>query len=97
MNFENMAENIQELCANGASQSDLIDYLLNSFNESPLMQILTDPENQPSQYGTVPLNWYENLENKIERMRFNVGEVIDSLDGSYEKHRIRKKLQLAID
>lgn len=39
-----------------------------------IMQILTDPENQPSQYGTVPLSWYENLENKLERMRFEVSE-----------------------
>lgn len=84
MNVKNMAENIQELCANGASQSDLI-------------QILTDPENQPSQYGTVPLIWYENLENRIERIRFMVGEVVDELDGTYEKHAIRKLLQEALD
>ena len=62
-----------------------------------IMQILTDPDNQPSQFGTVPLKWYENLENKLEKIRFNVGEVIDSLDGSYEKHAIRKKLQEAIE
>ena len=60
-------------------------------------QSLTDPENQPSQFGTVPLEWYENLENKLGKVRFNVSEVIDSLDGSYEKHAIRKKLQKAIE
>lgn len=60
-------------------------------------QSLTDPENQPSQFGTIPLEWYENLEKKIEKIRYNVGEVIDSLYGSYEKHGIRKKLQEAIN
>ena len=30
-------------------------------------------------------------------MRFNVAEVIDTLDGSYESHAMRKKLQEAID
>ena len=60
-------------------------------------QALTDPENQPSQFGTVPLEWYENLESKLESVRFKVGEVIDSLDGSYEKHAIRKKLQEALE
>jgi hypothetical protein len=60
-------------------------------------QALTDPENQPSQFGTVPLEWYENLENKIDKIRYNVGEVIDSLYGSYEAHGIRKKLQEAIN
>ena len=62
-----------------------------------LIQTLTDPENQPSQFGTVPIEWYENLENKLELYRFKVGEVIDSLDGSYEKHAIRKALQEAIE
>lgn len=62
-----------------------------------LEQILHDPENQPSQYGTVPLEWYENLENKINRIRFNVEQVIDSLSGSYDMHAIRKKLQTAVD
>ena len=62
-----------------------------------LIQALTDPENQPSQFGTVPIEWYENLENKLELYRFKVGEVIDSLDGSYEKHAIRKALQEAIE
>ena len=62
-----------------------------------LEQILHDPENQPSQYGTVPLEWYENLENKINRIRFNVEQVIDSLSGSYDTHAIRKKLQIAVD
>ena len=61
------------------------------------IQAITDPENQPSQFGTVPLEWYENLENKLEKIIFNVGEVIDSLDGSYEKHVIRKALQDAIE
>lgn len=60
-------------------------------------QSLTDPENQPSQFGTVPLEWYENLENKIDKIRDNVNAVIDGLDGSYEKHGIRKKLQQAIN
>lgn len=64
---------------------------------SKFEQSLTDDENQPSQFGTVPLSWYENLEKKIERIRFKVGEVIDSLDGSYERHSIRKQLQTAID
>lgn len=62
-----------------------------------LEQILHDPENQPSQYGTVPLEWYENLENKINRIRFNVEQVIDSLSGSYDMHTIREKLQTAVD
>jgi hypothetical protein len=62
-----------------------------------LEQILHDPENQPSQYGTVPLVWYENLENKINRIIFNVEQVIDSLSGSYDMHAIRKKLQTAVD
>lgn len=65
--------------------------------DAGLIQILTDPENQPSQYGTVPLAWYENLENKLDRIRFNVEQVIDSLDTSYEKHAIRKQLQEAIN
>lgn len=56
-------------------------------------QAITDEENQPSQFGTVPLAWYENLESKLER----VGKVIDSLEGSYEKHAIRKALQEAIE
>lgn len=68
-----------------------------AMDDSSLIQILTDEENQPSQYGTVPLSWYENVENKIERMRFNISEIIDSLDGTYEKHAIRKKLQDAIE
>jgi hypothetical protein len=62
-----------------------------------LEQILTDPENQPSQYGTVPIQWYENLEEKINRIRFNIGEVVDRLDGSYENHAIRKMLQDALE
>ena len=98
MHFENMAEKIQELCANGASQSDLIDYLIKDYrDESSLIQMLTDEENQPSPFGTVPLYWYENLENRIWRIRFMVGEVIDDLDGTYKQHAIRKRLQGALD
>ena len=66
-------------------------------SDKQLDQILHDPENQPSQFGTVPLEWYENLESKLENIRFKVGEVIDSLDGSYEKHAIRKQLQEALE
>ena len=70
---------------------------LSEEQDSILIQALTDPENQPSQFGTVPLEWYENLESKHERMRLKVNEIIDSLEGSYEKHAIRKVLQEAIE
>lgn len=62
-----------------------------------LEQILHDPENQPSQYGTVPLEWYENLENEINRIRLNVQQVIDSITGGSDMYAIRKQLQTAVD
>ena len=70
---------------------------IEKLTEKQLNQILHDPENQPSQYGTVPLEWYENLENKLERYRFKVEEVVDELSGSYANHAIRKKLQEALE
>ena len=77
--------------------TSLREQLEKAKSDDCLIQTLTDPENQPSQFGTVPIEWYENLENKLELYRFKVGEVIDSLDGSYEKHAIRKALQEAIE
>jgi len=38
--------------------------LLQAQSEKSLEQILTDEENQPSQYGTVPLSWYEKAMTK---------------------------------
>lgn len=41
-------------------------------------QALTDPENQPSQWGTVPLAWYEDVKAQREKLRDALAELLSS-------------------
>lgn len=43
-------------------------------------QSVTDPENQPSQYGTVPMEWVEKLEAQLAQAVWNYGEAMRELE-----------------
>ena len=43
-------------------------------------QSVTDPENQPSQYGTVPMEQIEKLEAQLAQAVWNYGEAMRELE-----------------
>jgi hypothetical protein len=56
-------------------------------SESALMQILHDPENQPSQYGTVPVGWGDKRAEVREALTDEqCDDVIDRLDQIARDH-----------
>jgi len=54
-----------------------------SCGRADFMQALTDPENQPSQWGTVTLSAYQALEVQIREMRMAFKELRRVIEGNF--------------
>ncbi len=67
----NLQSRIKELEADKAITKSL--QKIESVTMAQIEQILTDPENQPSQFGTVPLSWHESecasMQSTIDELR----------------------------
>lgn len=56
---------------------------------------VTDPENQPSQYGTVTLEMYEALEKQRDELLALLEEAIAGMGGSYAIWSVKAKAAIA--